>query len=302
MKKLILVLLIVFLSVCALSLANEVKVEKEDVKAIEEQLKDLYEKSREKALKKLKKFARTKTKREFDDFSLNYEKDYRLFKKDMRKYILEKIAKLMNDKENENYNKISELLKKKMNREDREEYILELIRKQERRIKRRISKIVKRFKSKISKIVKQFNKKYEKNKKTLKKKIDEGKRSVKKLEGRVHKLEKTPTGFTLKKGQRMQRFSDIAQIQAQSVCVALAPSGWTYAVRRECTHRAPSCDEVCSRIRARQAKKRMRCINALHIYSNTGFHKTHQKGLKTYKYNSCSGRYCGPNFCCCHVK
>jgi len=298
MKKCILVLLIVSLFIC--TLATEVKVPDEDVKAIETQLKDLYEKSKNKSLKKLRKFASKKTKEEFKEFSLNYEKDYKLFKKDMRKYIHEKIAKLLNDKENETYDKISELLKKKVNREDRERYILALIRRQEKQIKRRVSRIVKKFKSKIAKILKQF-KKFEKSEKRLSKKIDDGRKSVKKLEGRVSKLEKKKPGFTLKKGERMHRYSDIAQIQAQAACVALAPAGWTYALRRDCSHTAPSCDETCASIKARQAGKRMKCINALHIYTNTGFHKTHQKGLKTYKYNSCSGRYCGPNFCCCHV-
>lgn len=88
-------------------------------------------------------------------------------------------------------------------------------------------------------------------------------------------------GFTLRHGKSLDRYSDIAQVQAQAACVALNnKSGWTFAVRRECNSKTPSCAKICRRIRSTQAKKRLKCFNALHIYSNTGFKKPHKKGLK----------------------
>ncbi|XP_045169411.1 uncharacterized protein LOC123532117 [Mercenaria mercenaria] len=86
---------------------------------------------------------------------------------------------------------------------------------------------------------------------------------------------------------------------AQGTCTSLiTESDHIYAVRRTCTSNTPTtCDAVCSNI----GKK---CFNALHVYSGKilGGTESGKQGLHTYKYNSCTGTNCGPNFCCCSDK
>lgn len=88
-------------------------------------------------------------------------------------------------------------------------------------------------------------------------------------------------GFLLKHGTPLDRYSDLAQIQAQSICTALAPRDThVYAVQRECSDKAPTCAEVCTKIYDEEDKKNGKCIDSLHIYKNTGFNELYKKGLR----------------------
>ena len=102
---------------------------------------------------------------------------------------------------------------------------------------------------------------------------------------------------------------------AQSSCAAYMshdPSGWVYAVRRDCKSGAPTCAEVCSnpKLRVQDAetakKTSWKCIGSTHIHHNrpaTGNGIIPTLGLKQYyyAYATCNIKYCGPNYCCCHV-
>lgn len=89
-----------------------------------------------------------------------------------------------------------------------------------------------------------------------------------------------------------------AQIQAQAACTAMNPNkGWTFAVKRTCSGGSSACSSVCSARKDSQAGK-LKCFNALHLYSGAPWTKAHANGLQTYKYNACGGG-CGPNHCCC---
>ncbi len=95
----------------------------------------------------------------------------------------------------------------------------------------------------------------------------------------------------------------LAQIEAQATCIAMRSQagyggGWTYAVRRDCSSSAPTCDQVCAGIYASQPGHNLRCFNSLHVYGNQPHDGTAAMGLKTYLYNGCGGG-CGPNYCCC---
>ncbi|KAH3832650.1 hypothetical protein DPMN_105942 [Dreissena polymorpha] len=83
---------------------------------------------------------------------------------------------------------------------------------------------------------------------------------------------------------------------AQATCTAIrSEGGFVRAVRRTCSNQAVSCEDLCKSLSAT-------CFNALHVYQPTnvlGRTETGKAGLKTYRYNSCSGSKCGPNFCCC---
>jgi len=100
------------------------------------------------------------------------------------------------------------------------------------------------------------------------------------------------------------RYNLDGQILAQAVCSAMGPHGWTYAVRRPCSNKAPSCAAICAGTTESQAKRagnqRLQCFNALHIYGRQPTTRENHRGLQVYKYNSCGGSYCGPNYCCCH--
>ena len=85
-----------------------------------------------------------------------------------------------------------------------------------------------------------------------------------------------------------------------------------YAVRRDCTTSAPTCDQVCAskylHVQDAQTaqKTTWRCVGGVHVYPGrpaTGDGTTPKLGLKTYyfAYEVCSGG-CGPNYCCCVVK
>lgn len=121
------------------------------------------------------------------------------------------------------------------------------------------------------------------------------------MESKLNEME-GKTGFHLKNKQPLDLYSDLVQIQAQSACLALSPgNGHIYAVSRECSNTAPSCKEVCEKVYCDYAKKHTTCYDALHIYKDTGISKPYERGLKTYIYKSCEGRFCGPNYCCCRA-
>ena len=90
------------------------------------------------------------------------------------------------------------------------------------------------------------------------------------------------------------------------------PTGWVYAVRRDCTAKAPTCAQVCAdpKLRAQDSQTASyttwKCIGAMHVYYNrpkTGDGVTPKLGLKQYYYGyiHCHGG-CGPNYCCCAVR
>ena len=101
---------------------------------------------------------------------------------------------------------------------------------------------------------------------------------------------------------------------AQASCgtyMPIRPRGWVYAVRRNCTESAPTCDAVCTNkvlhVQDSQTQSRTtwRCVGGIHIYGGrpaTGDGKTPKLGLKTFfhGYEACYGG-CGPNYCCCRV-
>ena len=101
---------------------------------------------------------------------------------------------------------------------------------------------------------------------------------------------------------------------AQASCgtyMPIKPQGWVYAVRRDCTSSAPTCDDVCAnkllhvQDSQTQARTTWKCIGAVHVYGGrpaTGDGKTPTLGLKTYFYGfeACGGG-CGPNYYCCRV-
>ena len=87
------------------------------------------------------------------------------------------------------------------------------------------------------------------------------------------------------------------------------PNGWVYAVRRECSGGAPTCDAVCTSASLRVQDTQTagyttwKCIGSIHVYPDrptTGDGVTPKLGLKQayYGYNVCGGD-CGPNYCCC---
>ncbi|XP_060589183.1 uncharacterized protein LOC132744478 isoform X1 [Ruditapes philippinarum] len=89
---------------------------------------------------------------------------------------------------------------------------------------------------------------------------------------------------------------DFADQIAVSTCTALlSGSNYVYAVRRQCSNLAVSCEDTCKNL----GKK---CFNALHVYRGAPVLPRDTNGalgLYMYKYNFCSGNFCGPNFCCC---
>ncbi|XP_013403607.1 uncharacterized protein LOC106168896 [Lingula anatina] len=101
---------------------------------------------------------------------------------------------------------------------------------------------------------------------------------------------------------------------AQSTCTAMSGrSGWVFAVRRTCSSEAPTCAEICgsSALSAQDgqvSRGGLECFNALHVYierpqlSEDTSKDTAKLGLKMFRYDSCNGRHCGPNFCCCRSK
>jgi hypothetical protein len=90
-----------------------------------------------------------------------------------------------------------------------------------------------------------------------------------------------------------------AQMLAQAACTAMkGAGGWTFAIRRECTAFAADCATTCANITEDQAGP-LKCFNALHVYANEPRTSAATVGLKTYRYNSCTGGGCGPNYCCC---
>jgi len=103
--------------------------------------------------------------------------------------------------------------------------------------------------------------------------------------------------------QSWNRYGAIGQAHAQATCTALMAmhtktgNGWTFAVMRPCSPKAPTCEKLCAGMVESQAKG-LKCFNSLHIYTNGPWSSVAKVGLKTYIYGGCGGG-CGPNFCCC---
>lgn len=89
---------------------------------------------------------------------------------------------------------------------------------------------------------------------------------------------------------------DSADQVAVSICTSINDKGgYVYAVRRECSTLAVSCEDTCKNVG-------LTCFNALHFHRQSTVQKRNQvgvQGLYMYRHNSCAGSYCGPNFCCC---
>ncbi|XP_052770867.1 uncharacterized protein LOC128210557 [Mya arenaria] len=90
---------------------------------------------------------------------------------------------------------------------------------------------------------------------------------------------------------------DYRDQMAQSTCTALldTSSAHVYAVRRACSNMIVPCEVVCTTLN-------LTCFNSLHVYTpQTSLPSgvTGQQSGRIYRYNSCEGSYCGPNFCCC---
>jgi hypothetical protein len=96
-------------------------------------------------------------------------------------------------------------------------------------------------------------------------------------------------------------YSERNQSLAQAVCTALSPKvGWVFAVPRECSDQVASCADICKSLSGKDAQAtHLACFNSIHIYDNKPASKISSLGLKTFKYNSCAGAFCGPNYCCC---
>ena len=114
------------------------------------------------------------------------------------------------------------------------------------------------------------------------------------------------------KDAKAQDFCNIAEIMAQSICVAITNNnGWVYAVQRKCATASGTCAQICAapKLRGQDRQTRSRtwvASAALHIYANRpssapGTAADPHIGLKVYRYPSIHQSGCGPNFCCCHV-
>ncbi|KAL4230953.1 hypothetical protein ACF0H5_011326 [Mactra antiquata] len=89
---------------------------------------------------------------------------------------------------------------------------------------------------------------------------------------------------------------DFADQIAVSTCTSLPEAvGYIYAVRRQCSNLSVSCEETCKSLQ-------LKCFNSIHVHRGSTTQKQDdvgKLGLYLYRYNSCAGSYCGPNFCCC---
>ncbi|XP_014667183.1 PREDICTED: uncharacterized protein LOC106808826 isoform X2 [Priapulus caudatus] len=100
---------------------------------------------------------------------------------------------------------------------------------------------------------------------------------------------------------------DWAKNLAQAVCTALNPSGWMFAVSRDCKNNKPTCAAICASAalhnQDNQTKNKVwSCVNSLHVYSSpASTSASFTLGPKVYKYNTCKGG-CGPNHCCCRAE
>lgn len=79
---------------------------------------------------------------------------------------------------------------------------------------------------------------------------------------------------------------DAAKLIASAMCAVLHGGGHTTACPRICSNTGADCNEIC-------AAAGGGAINAIHVYG--GYVQ------RTYLYNGTSGRYCGPNYCCCAI-
>ena len=100
---------------------------------------------------------------------------------------------------------------------------------------------------------------------------------------------------------------------AQAACTAIINKYFVAAIRRNCSRTGPTCDETCTRA-IEDAKavqhdvRRMSCVETIHVYKRHPHLKDNydrdadsgRVGLAAWRYSGgCSGRWCGPNYCCC---
>ncbi|XP_022334914.2 uncharacterized protein LOC111131598 [Crassostrea virginica] len=99
----------------------------------------------------------------------------------------------------------------------------------------------------------------------------------------------------------------------QGACAAVSSEGHVSAVRRTCSKNAPSCDQVCKGATSQMKSKsgtttnlQATCFQAYHFYGPESKIRPGPVGQVNrimYRYNpaSCSGEFCGPNYCCCRL-
>ena len=96
------------------------------------------------------------------------------------------------------------------------------------------------------------------------------------------------------KGATAQAFCNIAEMMAQSICVAITNNnGWVYAVQRKCATASGTCAQICATPKLRgqdpQTKARTWVASAaLHIYASSASRTASDLhiGLKVYRYPS----------------
>ncbi|EGD76546.1 hypothetical protein PTSG_07661 [Salpingoeca rosetta] len=150
------------------------------------------------------------------------------------------------------------------------------------------------------------------------------------LEDDVDVVVETLTGNTLKQNELLALANDTIDLRkeieainddhhkyeiAQATCTALnGNGGWVYAVERYCSTSSPSCSSICADegLQSQDGQLNgynLECFNSLHVYSRVNDEQSpedasissHRLTYKIYKYNSCGGGGCGPNFCCCRL-
>ena len=110
---------------------------------------------------------------------------------------------------------------------------------------------------------------------------------------------------------------DEYEVIAQAACTSMAIkrndlSGWTFAVQRKCDSQTASCNTICGnralhRLDAQTANSQWSCLGAIHVYKSQPYSLPNtisnpSIGLKVYWNPSYHlGRFCGPNYCCCHA-
>ncbi|XP_031571514.1 uncharacterized protein LOC116305687 [Actinia tenebrosa] len=103
---------------------------------------------------------------------------------------------------------------------------------------------------------------------------------------------------------------------AMSVCASMPMrgGGYIFPVRRACSStNKQTCSQLCAsagvrkQLTAGSSSYIFECLESLHIYKGRpqlaanpgGNTDVGRIGLIVYRYHSCSGSSCGPNYCCC---
>ena len=103
---------------------------------------------------------------------------------------------------------------------------------------------------------------------------------------------------------------------ATAACVGMSVGhdtrGHITAVRRTCSNNFVDCNAVCRNAAinnpgtGRQGGQ-WTCFDSLHVYkdhprladNSGGYTDSVKVGPVVYRYNTCGGNFCGPNYCCC---